>query len=56
MPRFRVMDPPRVLDAASCFGFHVWDIEGRKAQPKRFLTVDPNGLIIEVIAASTVGE
>jgi len=56
IPRFAVNDVGQVLEAASRLGFHVWDIDGRKTEPTRFLTVDPNGLIIEVVAASAVGE
>jgi ribonucleoside-diphosphate reductase beta chain len=56
MPRFTVSDLGETLATAKRFRFPVLDLREARGRPSSFLTVDPNGVIIEIVAAYDPGE
>jgi hypothetical protein len=56
MARFTVSNVAEALATADRFRFPVRDVQGDRSKPSAFLTVDPNGVIIEIVAAYDPGE
>jgi hypothetical protein len=56
VPRFTVSNLGEALATATRYRFQVLDVREARGKPSSFLTVDPNGVIIEVVAAYDPGE